>query len=101
MWSDGLTALKMAGSVFTTFNYGALFAGIGELGLNLGEWTAFLVGALILWVYDIFREKIWTKFKALCPAGKLAVIGAVGLIVLVFGMYGIGFNAEEFIYSRF
>ena len=30
-----------------------------------------------------------------------AVICLLGLLVLVFGMYGIGFNASEFIYSRF
>jgi hypothetical protein len=29
------------------------------------------------------------------------VICALGLLVLIFGMYGIGFNATEFIYSRF
>ena len=31
----------------------------------------------------------------------LAAIGGLGLVILVFGMYGIGFNAEAFIYSRF
>jgi len=28
-------------------------------------------------------------------------MGALGLTILIFGMYGIGFNAEEFIYSNF
>lgn len=101
VWSDGLTAMKMAASVFTTFNYGELFAAIGTLGLNLGEWIVFLVAVIVLWGYDVFKEKIWNRFKALCPAGKMAVICGTALVVLIFGMYGIGFNAEEFIYSRF
>ena len=35
------------------------------------------------------------------PAARTAVACALGLSVLVFGMYGIGFNAGAFIYSRF
>ena len=38
---------------------------------------------------------------ALCPAGRVAVCCTLGLMILIFGMYGIGFNAEEFIYSNF
>ena len=37
----------------------------------------------------------------MCPAGRAAVICLLGLIALVFGMYGLGFNASAFIYSRF
>ncbi|MBQ4040332.1 MAG: MBOAT family protein [Oscillospiraceae bacterium] len=101
VWSDNITAFKMMGSVFTTFNYGTLFNTIGTLGLNLSDWIVFLVAFCLLMFYDYFREKLWNRFKALCPAGKTAVICAIALIVLVFGMYGIGFNVEEFIYSRF
>ena len=32
---------------------------------------------------------------------RTAVICALALIVLVFGMYGIGFDAQAFIYSKF
>ena len=60
-----------------------------------------VVSVIALWCYDVHRERIQKKFHALCPAGRLAVIGAMGLVILVFGMYGIGFDAEAFIYSRF
>lgn len=101
VWPETGTALTMIGSLFTTFNYGAFFAGIGALGLNPGEWIVLIVSVVVLWGYDVFRERIEEKFRALCPALRLAVIGALGLTILVFGMYGIGFNADEFIYSRF
>ncbi|MBR3972819.1 MAG: MBOAT family protein [Oscillospiraceae bacterium] len=101
VWPETGTALRMIGSLFTTFNYGAFFAGVGELGLNLGESIVFAASVLALWGYDVFRDRIEKKFHSLCSAGRLAVIGALGLVILVFGMYGIGFNAEEFIYSRF
>ena len=96
-----MTAAKMVVSVFTTFNYSAFFATVGTLGLTLGDWIVLGIAVLILWLYDWKREAIWTKVKAMSPASIVAVICTLGLIVLIFGMYGIGFNASEFIYSRF
>lgn len=101
VWPDALTALKMAGSVFTTCNYGALASEILQLGLNIGEWMVLVAGVLALGGYDICKSRLNGRMEALCPAGRTAVICALGLIILVFGMYGIGFDASEFIYSRF
>ena len=101
VWPDTMTAAKMVISVFTTFNYGAFFAAVGTLGLTLGDWIVLAAAVLILWLYDWKRESIWAKVHDMEPAGRVAIICTLGLIVLVFGMYGIGFNASEFIYSRF
>jgi hypothetical protein len=101
IWPETVTALRMVGSVFTCFNFGEMLAGIGGLGLNRGEGIVLVVSVLALWGYDVYRERINHKFHDLCPAGRLSVIGTMGLIILVFGMYGIGFDAEAFIYSRF
>ena len=101
VWSDALTAGKMLLSVFTTFNYGAFFSTVGTLGLTLGDWIVLAVAATILWLYDVYSGKVKTAYAALAPWAKTAVICLLALTVLVFGMYGIGFNAEAFIYSRF
>lgn len=101
IWPDMMTAVKMVVSVFTTFNYGTFFAQIGSMGLTLGDWLVLAAALLGLWGFDLFRGRIHSWFRGLCLAGKTAVICALALIVLVFGMYGIGFNAEAFIYSRF
>ena len=101
VWPDTMTALTMIGSLFTTINYGAFFAGVGALGLNLGEGIVLAAAVLLLWLYDWKRNSVDGRFRALSPALRLAVIGGLGLVILVFGMYGIGFNAEAFIYSRF
>ena len=101
IWPDMMTALKMMGSVFTTFNYGAFDAEIGTMGLTAGDWIVLGAAAAALWGYDVCREKCARWFDGRCPAAKTAVICLLALIVLVFGVYGIGFNAEAFIYSRF
>lgn len=101
IWPETITALQMIGSVFTTFNYTTLFGGISELGLNVGEWVVLLVAIVILWCCDVNRERIRKKFLTICPAARVAIMCTIGLVILVFGMYGLGFYAEDFIYSRF
>ena len=101
VWPTTGTALSMVASVFTTFHYGAFFETVGTLGLTLGEWIVLGAATLVLWFGDWKMSALTDRFRKLCPAARVAVICALGLTVLVFGMYGIGFNASEFIYSRF
>ena len=98
---DTVTALKMVGSVFTTFNYADFAAQIGTLGLTLGDWIVLAVAAAMLWAYDLRQTDFRAWYAQRCPAAKTALVCALGLLVLVFGVYGIGFNADAFIYSRF
>ena len=101
VWPDTLTALKSAASVFTVFNYGQLVGNIAALGLTAADWIVMLLGSAALWLYDWKRETVQMWLYKAAPAVKTAMIAALALIVLVLGMYGIGFQAEEFIYSRF
>ena len=101
IWPDGMTAMKMIGSLATTFNYGDLAAQIGQLGLNGGEWSVFLMATASLWLWDFRGSSLGRKWENWCPALRLALICVLTLVILIFGMYGIGFDAQAFIYSRF
>lgn len=101
IWPDTLTALKMVGSVFTTFNYPAFFTTVGTLGLTGADWIILGAAVLLLWGYDLWHKTLWQWFDRRHIALRTALICALGLLVMLFGMYGIGFNAEAFIYSRF
>ena len=101
VWPDTLTAVQSALSVFTRFNYGEVAANIGTLGLTLADWIVMLTAGGVLWLYDWKHLAIGQRFQNAQPAARLAVIGLIGLLVLVFGMYGIGFEASGFIYSKF
>lgn len=101
VWPDTLTAVRSALSVFTRFNYGEVAANIGTLGLTLADWIVMLAAGGVLWLYDWKHLVIGQRFQNAQPAAQLAVIGLIGLLVLVFGMYGIGFEASGFIYSKF
>ncbi len=101
VWPDTATALGQVLSIFTVFNYGALAAGIGALGLSASQWAVLGAAVLVLWAADIFKDPLENRFARLGTASRLLAIGLLGLCVLVFGMYGIGFDAQAFIYSRF
>lgn len=101
IWPDAGTALKMVGSVFTRFNYLSLPAEVAKMGLTLGDWIVAAVASIGVWVYDCKRTAVNRWLKERNPWQRTAVICLLGLTVLVFGLYGIGFNAEAFIYSSF
>lgn len=101
IWPDTLTSLQMIGSIFTNFNYTEMFSNFLNLGLNLQNITVLIIGVMALITFDIKKEKIISKIKNYKLEGKLAIIGTLALIVLLFGIYGIGFNVSEFIYSKF
>lgn len=101
IWQDTVTALRMAGSVFTVLNYNDLLVGISGMGLTTGDWVVLGGACLLLWLYDWKSRSLKARFCAFSPAAKVGVIGLLTLAVLTFGMYGIGFTESEFIYSRF
>ncbi len=101
VWPTTATALGMLGSVFTTFNYGAFFDNVSALGLTLGDWIVLGVSVAMITAYDALACRIKPRFHGAAPALKLAAIGGLGLLVLIFGMYGLGFNSQEFIYGGF
>ena len=101
VWPNTQTAVSMVASVFTTFNYGSFWETVGSLGLTLGDWIVLGLAVVLLWLADGKMSALRSRFRSFAPAARLAVICVLGLLVLVFGMYGIGFTASEFIYSRF
>ena len=91
----------MMGSVFTTFNIAEVAKNILNLGLVLSDWIVLAISTILLFIFDGNKNKIITKIKKMPKNKKLAILCTMTLIVLVFGIYGIGFNVNEFIYSRF
>ena len=101
VWPNTQTAVSMVASVFTTFNYGSFWETVGSLGLTLGDWIVLGLAVVALWLADVKMSALRSRFRSFAPPARVAVICVLGLLVLVFGMYGIGFTASEFIYSRF
>lgn len=101
IWQDQILAMQMIGSVFTTFNYADLGANILNLGLNIADWIVLSIFTLILFIFDGNKEKIIPKIQNAKLETKTILIGIMVLLILILGIYGIGFNVNNFIYSKF
>lgn len=97
IWPDAGTALTMICSLFSGI-HAVTSAG---LGLELGEWIVMVGSAVVLWLYDRKADSWKDWFLRRTPAGRAAAVCSLVLTVLIFGMYGIGFQVDAFVYSRF
>ena len=98
----GLT-FRMWGSMLTTFNAGeALSKGVLGLGLDLKDYVIIAVAVIIVAVVAKLTEKRdireWLYGKT---ALSWTLSGILILAILLFGAYGIGYDASQFIYTQF
>lgn len=99
IWNSNKEAVKMMASVFTNFNITEVWGNILNLGISFADWIVLIIAIIILFIYDGNKNKILSK--KMSNSTKLAIACTLGLIILTFGIYGIGFNVNEFIYSKF
>ena len=94
-------------SMFTVPNLSKAFGaggGLMHLGLTLADYAVVLLGVLTMLLVSLkqrsgsVREAIWQKNSALL---RYAIIGAMVLVILIFGAYGIGYDSAQFIYNQF
>ena len=91
-------------SILTDWNWGSLFTGgILSLGLAWSDWVVILCGVLVMWLVSRLgmdqtplRERLAKRPVLLC---FLLCLGAT--VILLFGAYGIGYDASQFIYNQF
>ena len=88
-------------SVLTNLNISELAQNILNLGLSVGDYIVLVISILILFIFDGKKDKILSYIKSKSFERKLVYIGIFALIVITFGIYGIGFEVNDFIYSKF
>ena len=89
-------------SLFTTFNYGAVFSQLSTLGLSASAWAILLcMAALMLFVSLIKGEGSFRTKYLNTPARLWFAALALLLACLLLGAYGPGYVASDFIYGQF
>ena len=88
-------------STFYTFNIGEIFkGGLLELNVSLTQYIVIAVGIVIMTAVSRLsaekplREVLWGK-----PILGNAIMAILCIAILVFGSYGLGFDASAFIYG--
>lgn len=103
-YRDVPTTFAMWGSMFSSKNWAALFGG-GLAGIGLGGADLLIVlGALavvcavntVTLKHTDLRQKLIGR-----PALSYSAFALVFVAVLLFGAYGVGYDASQFIYNQF
>jgi hypothetical protein len=92
--------------MFTTFDVWSLFDdSIFYLGLDRKEMHVLLIGIIILIIVDAYyvvRNKFFDSLiKEQCLAVQYVIVAVLLVMVIVFGVYGEGYDATQFIYFQF
>lgn len=104
VYRDVPLTFRQLGTVFTRFNASVLWDGsFLKLGIGTGDWIIALCAILLLYLCSLLGIKKSVRERLLDKNENLMWAGCVLLIVLtlVFGVYGIGFDSTQFIYTQF
>ena len=97
VYPDTFLALSKFGSIFTN-GFALDFL---SLGLDIPNYVVLALSVLLLGIYDLKQKSIYTFFKKASLESKILILGSISILVLLLGIYGIGFEVNDFIYSKF
>jgi hypothetical protein len=101
---SALTGLKMITSIFTVHNFWILAdESILKLGLSWKEWCLLLVSIYVLFRMELLQQSCCIRDKiAEQPLFLRWGIYIFSIVfIILFGTYGFGFSAADFIYRGF
>lgn len=94
----------MAGKVFTSFSGASLLKESLTCGMDKHDFIIVALGVAVMLVIGLLKEK-GVKIREGLAKQKLpvrwAVYACLALSVIIFGAYGIGYDAVDFIYGQF
>ncbi len=103
--ADGIgAALGIFKNMFSDLNIGAILPdNLFTYGLDTANFLLAVLSVGVLWVVDMLQERMGVR-ETLAKQNivfRWLIIYAGIFSVLIFGMYGPGFNASDFIYGQF
>lgn len=103
VYRDVPRTLRLWGSILTDGRWGEMFTGgLAALGLDLGQWAVLLCGIAVLFAVSQVTKRIDLRGElAARPLALSVTLTLLVAVILVFGSYGIGYDAGDFIYGQF
>lgn len=102
-YRDVAVTFKMIGSMFIIPNWNSLGNGnVISLGLNIWDYVVIFASCIIMITVSALnekkdvRERLWGH-----PMCSTFVCGILLFSILIFGAYGVGYDANQFIYNQF
>lgn len=103
-YRDVSTTLRMYGSIFTDLNIREVISGgFMGLGLHLYDYTVLFLSVLTVLTVSLIQRRgsVRAKLAAKPVLVRYTVYFILFFSILIFGAYGIGYDASQFIYSQF
>lgn len=103
-YRDVPLTFRMFGSMFTTGNWSILWNGkLLTLGLTLTDYAILLLGLLLVLSVSLIQRRgsVREQIRKRPVAVRTALWYGLFLAVLLFGAYGVGYDASQFIYNQF
>jgi len=95
---------RMFGSMFTTWNWKVIFDGsMLKLGLDAKDYIILFAGMLLMLTVSLIQRSgsVRGKIRTLSVPVRTILWYGLFLVVLLFGAYGVGYDASQFIYNQF
>ena len=103
--TSAIDALRMIKAMFSSFNIWVfLDASLLDMGLDQKNWNLLIIMIVFLMVVDYFNEKgvvIRERIAGMVLPVRWIVYYIAIFSVLIFGIYGAGYDAASFIYQNF
>jgi alginate O-acetyltransferase complex protein AlgI len=103
-YRDVRTTLIMYKSIFTRWNLPEVWnGGLLSLGLSLADYVIIALGVLLLLAVSLMGRSVSVRSRLAAEPMQLryAVSFILFTVILIFGAYGVGYDASQFIYSQF
>ena len=104
VYRDVPLTFRQYGSIFTNLKLSSLWSGTFlKLGITAGDWCVAGVGCLAMLVCSLLgrTEPVRDRLAKRSPHAAWAGCVVLVLLMVIFGVYGIGFDATQFIYNQF
>lgn len=103
-YRDVPTTFRMFGTMFTTFNFREVFNGaLLNLGLTMADYYVLLAGLVVLFASCILKQRGSIRQQIAQKPLVVRYLAQYALIItiILFGAYGVGYDASQFIYNQF
>lgn len=103
-YRDVPLTFAMIGSMFTTMNYGQLLkGGFLNLGIDVGDYLVLGLSVVLMVSVSLIQRSgsVRVKIKELTYSKKVFIWYGICASILIFGIYGIGYEQSQFIYNQF
>ncbi len=105
-YRDVPQTFRSLGTIFYRFDtYSEFFGGgIKALGLGLPEYIIIALGIIAVYIISKFQKANDTSLRhriSKSPTLTFIILAVLIFVILIFGSYGLGYEASQFIYTQF